>query len=60
MKFFNIKMRNGETYFINETQRTAIKHSLLKGFKERPDIFELDKDTIVRLDQIVSITLDRD
>ena len=60
MKFFNIKMRNGETYFINETQRTAIKHSLLKGFKERADIFELDKDTIVRLDQIVSITLDRD
>jgi len=60
MKFFNIKMRNGETYFINENIHTALKRLLMQNFKERKEFFDIDTDTTIKIDQISSITLDKD
>jgi len=53
-------MRNGETYFINENIHTALKRLLKQNFKERKEFFDIDADTTIKIDQISSITLDKD
>jgi hypothetical protein len=60
MKFYNIKMRNGDVHFINEKQHTAIKRVLAQNFRDRREFFDLDEDTTIKVDQISSITLDKD
>jgi len=60
MKFYNIKMRNGETHFINQDIHTALKRSLMQNFKDRKEFFDIDADTTIKIDQISSITLDKD
>lgn len=60
MKYFNIKLRNGDSHLINEKTHTAIKRVLAQNFRDRKDFFDIDEDTTIKIDQIASITLDRD
>jgi len=53
-------MRNGETHFINQDIHTALKRSLMQNFKDRKEFFDIDADTTIKIDQISSITLDKD
>jgi hypothetical protein len=47
-------------HFINEKQHTAIKRVLAQNFRDRREFFDLDEDTTIKVDQISSITLDKD
>jgi hypothetical protein len=60
MKYYNIKTKTGETYLIDSNQHTAIKRVLMQNFRDRKEFYDLDTDTTIKIDSIVSISLDRD
>jgi len=60
MKWFNIKMKDGDLFFINEEQCKMLRNILSQKFSIRPDFYSLNEDTMIKIDYIASITLDKD
>ena len=59
-KFYNIKMGNGDVFFINQETHTALKHVLMKSPRDRKEFFDIDDNVTIKVGQIVSVTLDKD
>jgi len=60
MKWFNIKMKNGDIIDINEQQYKTLCKILSQKFSIRPDFYFPDEDTIIRIDYIANIQPDKD
>ena len=58
-KLYNIKMKNGDTIYIDELQYNNLKRTLMLSFRERPEFFTIDE-TIIKVDYIASIKLDKE
>ena len=58
-KLYIIKLKNGESIFINELQYSALKRTLMLPFRERPEFFSIDEE-IIKIDYIASVKPDKE
>lgn len=60
MKWFNIKMKDGDLFLINEEQCKTLRNILSQKFSVRPDFYSPNEDITIKVDFIASIQPDKD
>ena len=55
MKWFDVKMKNGEVIDIDEEQHKSLRRILTAKFSERPDFYFVDDERLIKIDFIATV-----
>ena len=59
-KWYDIQLKNGEVHEVDEEKFKKIREILAENRATRADFINLDENTTIRIDSIVSIKLEKD